>query len=78
MTKEQLILGAEVLSSPLTLIINKCIESETFPESWKEAFVITVLKKGDKTLKENYRTVSSLPDDSKLLEMIVCDQTTHS
>ena len=34
------------------------------------------MKKGDKTLKENYRPASCLPAASKLLEMIVCDQMT--
>ena len=34
-----------------------------------------VLKKGDPRLLENYRPVSCLPAASKLLEMIICDQT---
>ena len=33
-------------------------------------------KKGDKSLRENYRPVSCLPAASKLLEMIVNEQTT--
>ena len=37
----------------------------------------TVLKKGDAKLKENYRPVSCLPAASKLLEMLVCEQTTN-
>ena len=35
-----------------------------------------VLKKGDPKLVENYRPVSCLPAASKLLELLICDQTT--
>ena len=76
LTQELLKLGSSALAAPLTAIINKSILTSTFPENWKEAYVTPVLKKGDKTLKENYRPVSSLPSASKLLEMVICDQTT--
>ena len=76
LTQEQLILGSSILKVPLTLIINCSIKEGNFPDSWKEAYVTPVLKKGDKLIKENYRPVSCLPAASKLLEMIVCQQTT--
>ena len=43
--QEQLIMGSKVLSNPLTLITNKSIQTGTFPEAWKEAYVTPVLKK---------------------------------
>ena len=33
-----------------------------------------VLKKGDKSIYENYRPVSCLPAAGKLLEMLICEQ----
>ena len=42
-----------------------------------QILVTPVLKKGDKKLLENYRPVTCLPATSKLLEMIVCEQTTE-
>ena len=41
----------------------------------KEAIV--TLKKGDKSIKENYRPVSCLPAAANLLELLVCNQTTE-
>ena len=70
-------MGSPVISQALTNIYNKSISEGEFPEAWKEALVTPVLKKGDPKMKENYRPVSCLPAASKLLEMLVCDQTTH-
>ena len=41
------------------------------------ALVTPVLKKGDSTQKENFRPVSCLPAASKLLEMVVNEQTSE-
>ena len=76
LSQENLILATKVLTSPLTSIINDSIKKGEFPSAWKEALVTPVLKKGDPLLKENYRPVSCLPGGSKLLERIVCEQTT--
>ena len=57
-------------------IFNLSISKGEFPQGWKEALVTPVLKKGDPKMKENYRPVSCLPAASKLLEMLVCEQTT--
>ena len=43
----------------------------------KEAIVAPVLKKGDKSVKENYWPVSCLLAAAKLLELLVCNQTTE-
>ena len=55
---------------------NVCHQFLKFPDAWKETRVTPVLKKGDKTVKENYRPVSCLLAASKLLELVVCDKTT--
>ena len=46
------------------------------PSSWKEAIVVPILKKGEKTELNNYRPVSCLVAASKVLEKIVCNQVT--
>ena len=69
-------MAKDILKIPLTRIVNESIEKGQFPDSWKEAVVIPILKKGDKTKKENYRPVSCLSVASKVLEKIVCEQTT--
>ena len=76
LSQEKLVMGSDVLVNPLTSIINCSISTGQFPKKWKEAIVTPDLKKGDPQLKENYRPVSCLPAGSKLLEMIVCEQTT--
>ena len=47
-----------------------------FPETWKEAIVVPILKKGDPTDPKNYRPVSCLAAASKVLEKAVCTQLT--
>ena len=75
-TQECLLLGGEALADPLTEIINKSIETSTFPTQWKEAVVVPILKKGDTKDPKNYRPVSCLAAASKVLEKVVCDQLT--
>ena len=75
-SQECLILGQEVLAAPMTSIINNSISSGRFPESWKEAIVVPILKKGDPTDLKNYRPVSCLVAASKVLEKAVCIQLT--
>ena len=77
LTQTQLAVGAPTLTKPLVKIFNKLINEGLFPTSWKEAIVTPVLKKGDKTLKENFRPVSCLPAAAKLLELLVFNQTTE-
>ena len=45
LSQEQMILGAEEIVKPLTIIINRSISEGIFPESWKKAIVTPVLKK---------------------------------
>ena len=74
LSQENLILGSKNLVGPLTTIINQSILEGEFPQSWKEAAVTPVLKKGSSTLLANYRPVSCLPAASKVLEIVICSQ----
>ena len=40
-------LSKSVLAGPLTTIINASIRQGEVPDSWKEAVVVPILKKGD-------------------------------
>ena len=62
--------GAGIVPS-LTRLINLSLVSGKVPSSWKEANVIPLHKKGDKSSLNNYRPVSLLSCVSKILERIV-------
>ena len=74
LSQDMLTLGAYLLATPLSTIINKSITDGVFPNEWKEALITPVLKKGDPGLLSNYRPVSCLPAASKLLESVVTEQ----
>ena len=63
-----------VLITPITHIVNTSISQGSFPEQWKMAKVIPLLKKGDSKNKTNYRPISLLPVTSKILEAVVRKQ----
>ena len=67
-------LGASILCQPLTYIINKCIQSNIFPNALKYAEVSPIFKKNSSLDKCNYRPVSVLPCFSKIVEGILIDQ----
>ena len=63
--------GCEILSRPLTKIFNLCLSSSYFPLIWKQANVVPVHKKGDKTNVSNYRPISLLSCIGKIFEKCV-------
>ena len=60
-----------VISEPLALIINLCIQQGYFPEELKIGCITPIYKKGDQYNIENYRPVCSLPQFSKIFEKII-------
>ncbi len=58
----------------LTAIINTSIVTAIFPESWKHAIVVPVLKDRDAADVSNFRLISLLPILSKALEKVVSTQ----
>ena len=76
-TAELLKLSGETLIAPLRYIINTSILHGQFPDKWKEAKVIPIFKKGDRSLLKNYRPVSLLSVPGMVLEKIVQDQITR-
>ena len=64
-------LFADVLSPPLTLITNNCLQTGMFPDSLKLANIIPIFKKGATNLCCNYRPISLLSNVSKILEKVM-------
>ena len=69
-------LSAGLISPALTHILNLYITSSTFPNIWKHAKVIPLLKSldADTMLPKSYRPVALLPVLSKILEKVVFTQ----
>ena len=63
--------NAEVLSEPITLLINNSLRKSVFPSEWKKANVTPVFKKGSRQDYKNYRPISLLSNTSKILERVV-------
>jgi len=59
---------SDLLSLPISSLINVSFNSGIFPQTLKLAHVIPVHKQGDKTCIENYRPISILPTLSKIFE----------
>ena len=57
-----------LISSVLSELFNRCVETGIFPDSLKTARVTPIYKKGSKTDIKNYRPVSVLGNISKIFE----------
>ena len=54
-----------------TNLLNRIIDSEVIPQSWKEGIIIPIPKGGDPTAVNNLRPVTLLPIQGKILEKII-------
>ena len=64
-----------VIGPHLLRIVNASFTKGVFPEAWKTAEVVPILKaKGDINEPSNHRPISLLSHLSKIVEKIVCDQ----
>ena len=61
----------DIISNPLTHIINLSLSSGIVPKQLKIAGIIPLFKSGDQDLYANYRPVSTLTVFSKFLEKVV-------
>ena len=61
--------AAPAISMPLSRLINRCLDTGTFPSAWKSAKVTPIYKgQGSKEDKNSYRLISVLPLLSKTFE----------
>ena len=62
------------LKSPLVVqLFVKVLETKTWPELWKCAFITPILKSSNPKNVENYRSISILPQLSIILERMIFD-----
>ncbi|KAM0735271.1 LINE-1 retrotransposable element ORF2 protein [Formica fusca] len=73
-TSEMLKAGGEILEKALLILLNKCLDEGRIPDSWQNAEVILLFKKGDCTNMENYRPISLLSIFYKLLTKIITNR----
>ena len=59
---------------PQTLIINQILDTGVFPANLQIAKIIPIFKKDDRTVFNNYRPISLLPINSKVVENVISDQ----
>ena len=68
------VLSSKSIGGPLTKLMNKCINSSTWPNLWKLSNVSPIHKKDSSKTNKNYRPVSILTCISKVFEKIQYDQ----
>ena len=59
---------ADIISIPLSIIINYSFSTGKFPSALKEYAIVPIYKKGERTDVGNYRPIAILPTLSKILE----------
>ena len=65
---------ADVITEPLTYIINGSLITGVFPNDWKLSKIIPIPKSKPHNLIENYRSISVIPTISKVIEKLVYQQ----
>ena len=64
-------LSSGVITTSITFIVKKCLETSNFPLSWKRAKVTPLYKNGIRDEINNYSPISVLPTLSKLIEKFI-------
>ena len=66
--------NADMFGNILFHNFNGCLIDSIFPDIFKLADIVPIFKKGDRTLKENYRPISILSNLSKIYEKFLYNQ----
>ena len=75
-TSEMLKTEGKVLKEAVGILLNKCLTEGRIPESWNNAEIVLIYKKGDNTNLENYRPISLLSHLYKLFTRIITNRIT--
>ena len=67
--------SSNILFTPIAKICNLCIKLASFPDKYKISKIKPLYKKGLKTDRKNFRSISLLPLISKIIERIIHDRT---
>ena len=67
--------GGEAMIDILTSICNKIWKTREWPTTWTQSLVITLPKKGNLQLCQNYRTISLISHPSKVMLKIILNKT---
>ena len=70
-TAEVLKYGGEPIIQMFTNMFNRCLSEGKLPNSWKNASVILIHKKGDTADIKNYRQISLLPITYKVFSQVI-------
>ena len=65
---------AEPLIPPITMLVNQSLTTGTFPDKFKIAKIIPLIKKPNIFNIDNFRPISLLASISKIIEKCVCNQ----
>ena len=65
---------ASVLAKPLLILFNLALNSNTFPELWKNSKIIPVFKKDNRTDIKNYRPITIINNFSKVFEFALYEE----
>lgn len=68
-----LIMCAEALSIPLTILFNTSIKFGYFPKIWKESFIVPLFKSGTRSDIKNYRGIAKLSIIPKFFEKLITE-----
>ena len=63
----------DILSVPIAIIFTKSLQENAVPKDWRTANVVSIFKKGDRTLASNYRPISLTSVICKMLESLLKD-----
>ena len=64
---------SEIISKPLSMIMQKSLDEGILPQDWKDAHVSPIFKKGKKNQTTNYRPVSLTSVVCKVMESVIKD-----
>ncbi|XP_020806218.1 uncharacterized protein LOC110182509 [Drosophila serrata] len=65
--------AGDMLVGSMHQLISKIWLTESMPDDWNHSMICPILKKGDATLRTNYRGISLLPVAYKVLTSVLCE-----